>query len=204
MDNKSDKQLKGEEVSKSDLEKSGECENSLYIGDFREYGMSTISPSLDGDDIAFPCGLKAKSYFQDEIDEFKIFEKEVELTTENIAYKKDIDTFSKIEFDQNKHWTDMTKEQFMIWIRVSPFENPRKLWAKIKDTDIKKDSTITIKITPKSLFTFDKYIILSTRNVFGGKSSFLGICYIVFGGLCLLSAVIFINVYNYFHKKEKK
>ena len=204
MDNKSDKQLKGEEVSKSDLEKSGECENSLYIGDFREYGMSTISPSLDDDDIAFPCGLKAKSFFQDEIDEFKIFEKEVELTTENIAYKKDIDTFSKIEFDQNKHWTDMTKEQFMIWMRVSPFENPRKLWAKIKDTDIKKDSTITIKITPKSLFTFDKYIILSTRNVFGGKSSFLGICYIVFGGLCLLSAVIFINVYNYFHKKEKK
>ena len=95
MDNKSDKQLKGEEVSKSDLEKSGECENSLYIGDFREYGMSTISASLDVDDIAFPCGLKAKSYFQDEIDEFKIFEKEVELTTENIAYKKDIDTFTK-------------------------------------------------------------------------------------------------------------
>ena len=30
----------------------------------------------------------------------------------------------------------MTKEQFMIWMRVSPFENPRKLWAKIKDTDM--------------------------------------------------------------------
>jgi hypothetical protein len=203
MDNKNDKQLKGEEVSKSDLEKSGECENSLYIEDFREYGIS-IPSSLSDNDIAFPCGLKAKSYFQDEITEFKIFEKEVEITTEDIAYKKDIDTFSKIEFNPNKHWTDMAKEQFMIWMRVSPFENPRKLWAKIKNTDIKKDSTISIKIKPNSLYTFDKYIILSTRNVFGGKSLFLGICYIVFGGVCLLSAVIFINVYNYFHKKEKK
>ena len=60
-----------------------------------------------------------------------------------------------------------------------------------------------VTIDDKNYHSFEKYIILSTRNVFGGKSSFLGILYIVFGAVCLISAVIFINVYNYFHKKAK-
>ena len=195
MDNKSDKQLKGEQVSIEDLEK--DCENSLYNRDFE------FSGNLPQNDIAFPCGLKAKSFFQDVIDTFKISGRIVDITREDLAYKRDIDSFSKVEND-NSHWLDINNEQFMIWMRVSPFENPRKLWGKIEGVDIKKDSTITVTINQTNYKNFDKYLIISTRNVFGGKSSFLGICYIVFGGLCLISAVIFINVYNYFHKKEKK
>ena len=195
MDNKSDKQLKGEQVSIEDLEK--DCENSLYNRDFE------FLNNLPSDDIAFPCGLKAKSFFQDVIDTFKISGRIVDITREDLAYKSDIDSFSKVEND-NSHWLDINNEQFMIWMRVSPFENPRKLWGKIEGVDIKKDSTITVTINQTNYKNFDKYLIISTRNVFGGKSSFLGICYIVFGGLCLISAVIFINVYNYFHKKEKK
>ena len=195
MDNKSDKQLKGEQVSIEDLEK--DCENSLYNGDFE------FISNLDPNGIAFPCGLKAKSFFQDVIDTFKISGRIVDITREDLAYKSDIDSFSKVEND-NSHWLDINNEQFMIWMRVSPFENPRKLWGKIEGVDIKKDSIITVTINQTNYKNFDKYLIISTRNVFGGKSSFLGICYIVFGGLCLISGVIFINVYNYFHKKEKK
>ena len=195
MDNKSDKQLKGEQVSIEDLEK--DCENSLYNRDFE----FSNNPNPNG--IAFPCGLKAKSFFQDVIDTFKISGRTVDITREDLAYKSDIDSFSKVEND-NSHWLDINNEQFMIWMRVSPFENPRKLWGKIEGVDIKKDSIITVTINQTNYKNFDKYLIISTRNVFGGKSSFLGICYIVFGGLCLISAVIFINVYNYFHKKEKK
>ena len=195
MDNKSDKQLKGEQVSIEDLEK--DCENSLYNRDFE------FSNNLPRNDIAFPCGLKAKSFFQDVIDTFKISGRIVDITREDLAYKSDIDSFSKVEND-NSHWLDINNEQFMIWMRVSPFENPRKLWGKIEGVDIKKDSIITVTINQTNYKNFDKYLIISTRNVFGGKSSFLGICYIVFGGLCLISGVIFINVYNYFHKKEKK
>ena len=195
MDNKSDKQLKGEQASKDDLEK--DCENSLYNSDFE------FADNLPPHDIAFPCGLKAKSFFQDVIDTFKISGRTVNITREELAYKSDIDSFSKVKND-NSHWLDINNEQFMIWMRVSPFENPRKLWAKIEGVDIPKDSTIIVTINQTNYKNFEKYLIISTRNVFGGKSSFLGICYIVFGGLCLISAVIFINVYNYFHKKEKK
>lgn len=37
-----------------------------------------------------------------------------------------------------------------------------------------------------------KSILLSTRTVIGGKNNFLGIAYIVVGGLCLLLGALFL------------
>ena len=195
MDNKSDKQLKGEEVSKDDLEKNNECENYLYNEDMGN------TNNLPANDIAFPCGLIAKSFFQDELISLEMSGKTITLTTEELAYKSDIDSFSKVEY-KTSHWLDISKEPFMIWSRIAPYKNPRKLWAKIEEDDIPSGTSITVTIENNNYYTNEKYIILSTRNVFGGKSSFLGICYVVFGAFCLISAVIFINVFNYFHKKE--
>ena len=198
MDNKSSKQLKGEEVSKEDLEKSGECEGAITNS---QMGINFLGQE---DDVAFPCGLIAKSFFSDRFLEWKISGKEVNITTENIAYKKDIDDFSKVAFDEEKHWQNINDEHFMIWSRINPFENPKKLYGKIENNDIEKGSNIEITVENNYYFNFEKYIILSTRNVFGGKNSFLGICYIVFGALCLISAIIFINVYNAIHKNKKQ
>ena len=198
MDNKSNKQLKGEEVSKDDLEKNNECENYIYNEDM---GIIIDADHPEGD-VAFPCGLIAKTFFKDELTSLKISGKEIEITTEEIAYKSDIEAFSKVEM-KDSHWLDISDERFMIWSRISPFENPRKLWGKIEEDDIPSGTTITVTIENHNYYTFEKYIILSTRNVFGGKNYFLGICYIILGALCLISAVVFINVFNYFHKKEK-
>ena len=198
MDNKSNKQLKGEEVSKDDLEKNNECENYIYNEDM---GI-VIDTDHPANDVAFPCGLIAKTFFKDELTSLKISGKEIEITTEEIAYKSDIESFSKVE-NKDSHWLDISDERFMIWSRISPFENPRKLWGKIEEDDIPSGTTITVTIENNDYYSFEKYIILSTRNVFGGKNYFLGICYIVLGALCLISAVVFINVFNYFHKKEK-
>lgn len=195
MENKSDKQLKGEEVSKEDLEKSNTCENYLYNKDF---GL-TNPPE---DDVAFPCGAIARTFmFSDKLLNISSSLKQINVTTEEIAYKSDRDTFSKIE-KIDSHWLDVNDENFMIWSRISPFENPRKLWGIIKEDDLEGGTSISVNLTIKHL-NFEKYIIFSTRNVFGGKNTFLGICYIVFGSICLISAVIFINVFNYFHKKPK-
>ena len=197
MENKSDKQLKGEEVSKEDLEKSNDCEGALYNKDF-----SLNAQRYPEDEVAFPCGLIAKSFFRDNFTLWQMSGKEINVTTEEITYKKDRDDLSNVGMKDNQ-WLDITDEHFIIWKRISPFENPRKLWGKIEGDDINSGSTVTVTIDDNSYFSYEKYIILSTRNVFGGKSSFLGILYIVFGAVCLISAVIFINVYNYFHKKAK-
>ena len=198
MDNKSNKQLKGEEVSKEDLEKSNDCDGALYNKDF-----DFLDPDkYPEDDVAFPCGLIAKSFFRDNFTLWQMSGKEINVTTEEIANKKDRDDLSNVGL-KDSQWLDVTDEHFIIWKRIAPFENPRKLWGKIEGDDINSGSTVTVTIDDNNYFNFEKYIILSTRNVFGGKSSFLGILYIVFGAVCLISAVIFINVYNYFHKKAK-
>jgi len=197
MENKSDKQLKGEEVSKEDLEKSNDCEGALYNKDF-----SLNAQRYPEDEVAFPCGLIAKSFFRDNFTLWQMSGKEINVTTEEITYKKDRDDLSNVGMKDNQ-WLDVTDEHFIIWKRIAPFESPRKLWGKIEGDDINSGSTVTVTIDDNTYSNFEKYIILSTRNVFGGKSSFLGILYIVFGAVCLISAVIFINVYNYFHKKAK-
>ena len=198
MDNKSNKQLKGEEVSKEDLEKSNDCEGALYNKDF-----DFLDPDkYPEDEVAFPCGLIAKSFFRDNFTLWQMSGKEINVTTEEIANKKDRDDLSNVGL-KDSQWLDVTDEHFIIWKRIAPFENPRKLWGKIEGDDISSGSSVIVTIDDKNYHSFEKYIILSTRNVFGGKSSFLGILYIVFGAVCLISAVIFINVYNYFHKKAK-
>ena len=198
MDNKSNKQLKGEEVSKEDLEKSNDCDGALYNKDF-----DFLDPDkYPEDDVAFPCGLIAKSFFRDNFTLWQMSGKEINVTTEEIANKKDRDDLSNVGM-KDSQWLDVTDEHFIIWKRIAPFENPRKLWGKIEGDDISSGSSVIVTIDDKNYHSFEKYIILSTRNVFGGKSSFLGILYIVFGAVCLISAVIFINVYNYFHKKAK-
>ena len=198
MENKSNKQLKGEEVSKEDLEKSNECDGALYNKDF-----DFLDPDkYPEDDVAFPCGLIAKSFFRDNFTLWQMSGKEINVTTEEIANKKDRDDLSNVGL-KDSQWLDVTDEHFIIWKRIAPFENPRKLWGKIEGDDISSGSSVIVTIDDKNYHSFEKYIILSTRNVFGGKSSFLGILYIVFGAVCLISAVIFINVYNYFHKKAK-
>ena len=198
MDNKSNKQLKGEEVSKEDLEKNNDCDGALYNKDF-----DFLDPDkYPEDDVAFPCGLIAKSFFRDNFTLWQMSGKEINVTTEEIANKKDRDDLSNVGL-KDSQWLDVTDEHFIIWKRIAPFENPRKLWGKIEGDDISSGSSVIVTIDDKSYRSYEKYIILSTRNVFGGKSSFLGILYIVFGAVCLISAVIFINVYNYFHKKAK-
>lgn len=193
MGSKSDKQLRGEEVSKEDLEKSGVCENMLLNKD--------IGNGLEDEEVAIPCGLMAKSYFRDKFF-FTYRGKALNPRVENIAYKSDKQKYEKIEYLPEKHWINMTDEHFMIWMRPAPFPNPRKLWGIIEDQDIEKDSTISVRIQNNKYLRYKKYIILSTRNVFGGKSMFLGIAYIVFGVLCLIAAITFIITFSAFHKKK--
>ena len=194
MDSKSDKQLNGEEVQIEDLKESGVCDNAITRKDMGETDIAKK------DKVAFPCGLMAQSYFRDDF----IFKKNGENITikkEDIAYKTDKEKFEKNPYDPNKHWTNMTDEHFMIWMRPSPFPNPRKLWGIIDEMDL--DSSISVTVKKHYYFmNYKKFLILSTRNVFGGKNSFLGAIYLIFGIICLVSAIVFINLHHIYHKKD--
>ena len=165
------------------LEKSGECDSD--------------NMDINEDAPHIPCSIMEDYYFHDNFCSWKIIgkEKNVKPKEEEIAYKSDKDKFAKM-----KHVND---EHFMIWMRPSPFSNPRKLWGKIEQ-DLEKGEELQICIKMENYVEKTRYIILSTRNVFGGKSIFLGMCYIVFGILCLIASITFIIAFNSFHKKKSK
>jgi len=194
MDSKSDKQLKGEEVSDDDLKKDKICENAQTIEDIPWQKKD----DNNYDDKANPCGLIAKTYVKNEFTDWRLDEGSIkeELEEEGIAYQSDIDTYEKVKDNKD------LGEHFLVWMRPSPFSNPRKLWGKI-NKDIKQNQKLEFTINPYHYYNGgSRYIILSTRNIFGGKSMFLGICYIIAGGLSLMASVIFITTYSSFHRKN--
>ena len=100
----------------------------------------------------------------------------------------------------------MENEHFIVWMRPAGLPNFRKLWGRIDDRDLKAGSRVRVKIEDNfdvSSFNGKKFLILSTVNAFGGKNSFLGISYIVLGGISIILAIIFIIGYNIHAKKNK-
>jgi hypothetical protein len=184
MESKSDKQLKGETVSPEELKK--QC----------EYGY------LNDNEGAIPCGLMVKTYPDDKFKEWKIDGNEdISLKVEGIAYETDKEKYKKLGQDISPFSINVTEERFMIWMRPSPFKNPRKLWGIIDKNDIVSTVSFSVETGDHYLYENKRYLILSTRNVFGGKSSFLGLIYIIFGIICLATSIVFINLYHIFHKK---
>ena len=91
---------------------------------------------------------------------------------------------------------------FHFWMRPTGLPNFRKLWGRI-EMDFDENTDVKVTITDVTSFNGEKYLILSTVNAFGGKKSFLGISYIVLGGISIILAVVFIIGYNIYSKKTK-
>ena len=176
----------------------------------KEMGFSSTQKALDGNtvlnqnDIAVPCGLVAKTFFNDRF-KFKIGSENLVVDETNIAFGKDKKLYDKNP-DPSKQWIDMTNEHFLVWMRPSGLPNPRKLWGRI-NRDLKKGETIDITIDNKynvNNYKGKKKIVLSNATRFGGKNKFLGVSYIVVGALSILCAILFPIGYQFQLKKEKE
>ena len=176
----------------------------------KEMGFSSTQKALDDNtvlnpnDIAVPCGLVAKTFFNDRFS-FKIGSENLVVDETNIAFGKDKKLYDKNP-DPSKQWIDMTNEHFLVWMRPSGLPNPRKLWGRI-NRDLKKGEVIDITIANKynvNNYKGKKKIVLSNATRFGGKNKFLGVSYIVVGALSILCAILFPIGYQFQLKKEKE
>ena len=176
----------------------------------KEMGFSSTQTALDDttvlnpNDIAVPCGLVAKTFFNDRFT-FKIGSENLVVDETNIAFGKDKKLYDKNP-DPSKQWIDMTNEHFLVWMRPSGLPNPRKLWGRI-NRDLKKGEVIDITIVNKynvNNYKGKKKIVLSNATRFGGKNKFLGVSYIVVGALSILCAILFPIGYQFQLKKEKE
>jgi hypothetical protein len=207
---KSDDQLNGKDITYEAMKDSQDCDPVITNKDM-EKTISITNKELQEKDVAIPCGLIAKSFFNDNYKKWELLSKFednnheiINVNESNIAWKADKELkYKNVNLD--KQWIDMTNEHFIVWMRPAGLPNFRKLWGRI-NRSLEAGSDIRVTIDNNfdiSSFNGEKYLILSTVNAFGGKNSFLGISYIVLGAISIILAIIFIIGYNLHSKKEK-
>ena len=205
---KSDEQLHGKDFTLEEMKNSQDCDPAITNADMGK-DKSIIGTKLNPDELAVPCGLIAKSYFNDNFTNWELDDgtqiTQISPNEKDIAWKADKELKYKNTNKPEKQWIDMTDEHFIVWMRPAGLPNFRKLWGRIEN-EIKANSKVKVTIENNfnvTSFSGKKYLILSTVNAFGGKNSFLGISYIVLGGISIILAVVFIIGYNIHSKKNK-
>ena len=206
VQSRSEAQLRGENISLEKMRESQDCDPVVTNEEMNVIDTNPLhNNKLKPNETAIPCGLMAKSFFNDTF-QFKLLSegnKTIKVNDTNIARKSDIDKFKNI--DLSLQWMDMTNEHFIVWMRPAPLPNFRKLYGRILE-DIDADSQIVVEISNNynvSSFNGAKHIILTTVNNFGGKNYFLSIGYMILGGICLILSIIFIIGFKIHAKKEK-
>ena len=194
--------------SKSNVQLSGENLNVEYIqrdcdpivlNKHLDKKFSLNGTPLDPEAPANPCGLIAKSAFNDT---YKLFfeGKPVTINDKGIAWSRDIERYKRHPNYESVQWLDVTDEHFMVWMRPTGVPDFRKLWGKI-ETDL---SPGTYQLVIDNLFLIDsdsnnkieKHIVLSTVSALGGNNKFLGIAYITVGSICLVMSILFFVGYK--------
>lgn len=210
---KSNSQLNGATPTSAELISSGECDPIVTMKDLginKSYSGLILNETL----VANPCGLIAKSLFNDNYTLFDQTGKSIFINEKDIAWQADRELkYSRPKDPSGKdpdywktiQWTDVMDEHFMVWMRPAGLPNFRKLWGRINDTlNAGKYKLKIFNMYDVSQFKGEKFLVLSTVNSFGGKNSFLGISYIVVGSICVIMAIAFIIGYKIHNQQNLK
>lgn len=182
------------------VDKLGDCDPVISVGDLWEHQKHSVSGHpLKDTDPAIPCGLIAKSMFNDTFLLRDDSGKKIPIEETNIAWASDIQhRFQNMKEVpdgrrwKDVQWQDMTDEHFIVWMRTAGLPEFRKLWGRIdgglKAGKYKVEINNQYEVSP---FQGKKHFVLATSNALGGKNYFLAFAYIVVGGLSMFFAFVF-------------
>jgi hypothetical protein len=179
---RNDQQLRGEKVTSwSDI---SDCDPVKSLGD-----------SSNKNNFFLPCGLIAKSYFNDTFELRSPNNDFVPLKKKGIAWSSDLDHKFKnpgTDAPGIRVISNFEDEDFIVWMRTAGLPTFKKLYRIIKVDLQPGNYTVQIQNNyPTSKFDGKKYVVLSTVSWLGGKNPFLGIAYIVVGSLCIILGILF-------------
>ncbi|KAJ5156521.1 Meiotically protein [Penicillium capsulatum] len=197
-------QLKGEAVKNSSVDK-GTCDK-LTIDEHTKKAY-------------YPCGLIANSRFNDSIGTPQLVSSReptwYNMTKKGIAWASDKELIKKTKYQPwevvpppnwsyfNGSYTSENMpnleedEDFMVWMRTAGLPDFSKLSRRNDDTAMAA-GTYELNITdqfPVTEYAGTKSILISTRTVLGGKNPFMGIAYVVVGGICVVLGALFTVAY---------
>lgn len=184
--------------SRSDPMNRGELDRDSY---------KTCQPDSaernEKDQFYYPCGLVARSTFNDTFHLSLNNGQPIEHTGKGIAWASDVerkfknvgsslDTTKFTRFDaNNRTLPSIDDEDFMVWMRTAGTPNFKKL-KYIINTPLKRGDTVEVVIEsrfPVASFGGTKSVSLSTESWMGPKNIFLGICYCITGLFSLIMAI---------------
>lgn len=123
------------------VEKLGDCEPVITVSDLWNHQKKSLSGhELDPRAPATPCGLIAKSVFNDTFQLQDEKGKEIKISETGIAWASDLKyKFKNVEGEipngktwKDVQWIDMTDEHFVVWMRTAGLPSFRKLWGRIE------------------------------------------------------------------------
>ncbi|KAL5362967.1 ligand-effect modulator 3 family [Aspergillus floccosus] len=165
----------------------------------------------------YPCGLIANSMFNDTINSPEWLNGEGDsaepyiMSNKNIAWDSDKQLIKKTQYTPDQvvpppNWRERypngyadgipdlnQDEEFMVWMRTAALPTFSKL-SRRNDTAKMSAGIYRLDIVdrfPVTEYSGTKSILLSTRTVVGGQNPFMGIAYVVVGGICVLLGALF-------------
>lgn len=204
-----DKQLKGDKVDDSAVGSSPCTPLTLDSNKKAYYPCGLIANSMFNDSISEPVLLNSNSpaatngseiYHMDnntgiawpsDADLYGNFPSDmnVEDVSPPLNWRKRYgDTYTKETMPKLKEW-----QAFQVWMRTAGLPNFSKLYRR-NNTLSMSEGTYQVEIEshwPADGFRGTKSLLITTKTVIGGRNPFLGIAYIVVGGICIVLGVIF-------------